>query len=122
MGEVEGGGEVAGDGVGQGASAGEIEGAEETGIGGAGARDDVGAGEVEGVGVGQDDGVRVRVHELDSAPVGVSAGGEVVGEGAAQGTDVVKVAGDIQGHVEDCGGEYLRQYRGVPGVVGDWPG
>ena len=108
-----------GDGVGQRASAGEVEGPEEAGVGGAGVRDDVGAGEVEGVRVGQDDGVGVRVHELDRASVGVSAGGQVVGEGAAQRADVVEVADDIQGHVEDRRGEYLGQYRGVPGVVRD---
>ena len=119
--EVEGARQVAGDGVGQGASAGEVEAPEQAGVGGAGVPDDVRPGEVEGVRVGQDDGVGVRVHELDPASLGASAGGQVAREGAAQGTDVVQVPGDIEGHVEDGGGEHLGQYRGVPDVARDGP-
>ena len=71
------------------------------------------------MGVGEHDGVGVRVHELDRPALGPGPGGQVVGEGAAQGADVVEIADDAEGDVEDAGGEDLREHRGVPGVRGD---
>ena len=37
-------------------------------------------------------------------------------EGAAEGTDVVKVADDTEGDIEDCRGEYLGHDGGVLGI------
>ena len=100
-GEADGTREVVGDGVGQGASASEIEGADEVRVGGARVSNRVGAGEAAGVGIGEDDGVGVSMHEVDCPPARVGASGEIAGEGAAKGTDVAKVADDIEGYVED---------------------
>src|SRR4029077_9240472 len=118
-GEADGTGQVAGDGVRQVASTIEIEGVDEGGGGRACLGDRGGRGEVEGVGIGEDDGAGVRMHEVDCLPARPGASGEVVGESAAEGTNVDKVADDVDEHVEDCRGEYLRHDGGLLGVDGD---
>ena len=118
-GELEGAGQVARQGVGQGPRAGEVEGRDQVGGGGAGRRDRGGPGQVEGVGVGEHDRVGVRVHEVDRPALGPGPGGQVAGEGAAQRADVVEIADDAEGDVEDGRGQDLREHRGVPGVGGD---
>ena len=59
------------------------------------------------------------MHEVDCLPARPGASGEVVGESAAEGTNVNKVADDVDEHVEDCRGEYLRHDGGLLGVDGD---
>src|SRR6185437_6232049 len=109
-GEVDRGGEVPGDRVGERTSRSEAELLEQCGVRGAGVRHGVSAGQVKRVTIRVDDRMGMRVHDLHDLPAGVGPRGQVVAEHAAQGTEVLKVAGDGDRHVEHRRGQYLGQH------------